>query len=165
MIYNLKINITDKGKDLTCQVASLTIDKPFAGIDISLLNEVKSYKLTPCKDFKGDLVFSSNITLDQLKAYAQDYKLLNELLKQLKIPVEVLPIKPTPKPQEPVVLPVVPTPLIPEPTTTPVIVQPTPKPVPPVIRTGGAETLLFPILFVVLSVIGICMSILGGDNN
>ena len=166
LTYNLLINITDKGKDLNCSVASLTFDKPFSGIDLSLLNRVKSYKIQPCKDFKGDLTFSTTVTLDQLKAYATDYKILNELLKQLKLPVEIVPVGPVPKPQEPVVVPVVPTPSIVTPVTTPVVVQPVPTiNQPQVIRTGGVESMLFPILFTIVAVFGIAVSIVAGDKN
>ncbi len=187
MTYNLKLNLT--GKTPTCQVATIKLknNPDFSKIDISLVNQIQSYKLTPCANFKGDITFATTVSDKQIMDYAQQYPILINWAKQLNLALPIISVEPTPviiKPTEPKpeVVVVKPEPVKETQTDKLPVIKPQPKqevvkpevkktqtvvadkPQQPImtVRSGGIESLLFPIVLAVLLIGGVILTITRG---
>ena len=164
--YNLKLNIT--GKTPVCQVATVEFkpDTDFSVVDVNMVNQITSYQFTPCASYTGDVNFTLNTTDVQLANYAKQYPILLEWAKQFGIVVQ-LPTKPVdpvviPKPDVVVVKPV---PVVTQPVQTPktetkIEVPATPKVNIPLVRSGGVETIFYPIVLVIVGIGGVVLSMM-----
>ena len=132
-----KITLTKKNQEINCSVVEGTYSKPIIGEDINTLKNIESYKLFPCSGYNGPVNQDILVSVEWIEYNHINIDILNKIVANT---------------------PNVATPL-PGVKTVESVVQPTPVANKvPTIRSGGADSLILPLIVGVIAICGVVLS-------